>query len=146
MKKISRKNVIIIAISLIIVLIIVILLFVKNIIIVNKVEEKSIKNGGKVEYTVKDNKAIYEEDEDGVRKIYITVAKDNKKNMGNLYRYRFHNFLTQKGKPETKPKLNVQVEFDKPSPIMAGSDVNATIEPKGHATSRAAQKSYKIKL
>ena len=146
MKKISRKNVIIIAISLMIVLIIVILLFVKNIIIVNKVEEKSIKNGGKVEYTVKDNKAIYEEDEDGVRKIYITVAKDNKKNMGNLYRYRFHNFLTQKGKPETKPKLNVQVEFDKPSPIMAGSDVNATIEPKGHATSRAAQKSYKIKL
>ncbi len=79
-------------------------------------------------------------------KYILPLQKIIKKNMGNLYRYRFHNFLTQKGKPETKPKLNVQVEFDRPSPIMAGSDVNATIEPKGHATSRAAQKSYKIKL
>ncbi|MBC8061241.1 MAG: CotH kinase family protein [Clostridiaceae bacterium] len=80
--------------------------------------------------------------------MYITVLQDNKETLGDLYNYKFKYFLSEndKDKVNEKPKLDIQVDIGNLPISISGSEANAVLEPKGHSSSSASQKSFKVTL
>jgi spore coat protein H len=100
---------------------------------------------GSANYVVQDNRSIYSEESDEVNNMYITVVKDNKDTLSNLLNYTYRNYMAQEDKTVGKPAVDIQVDFNTPT-VFSASTSNASMEPKGHASSSAAQKSFKITL
>ncbi len=103
----------------------------------------ALKNNIQIQsFKVTDNKTIYANDNDNLEDLYITILNDNTNSMADANTWRF----SRDNIDAARPTLNVRFDYNKPSGDLTGIKANAKLEPRGHGTSFAAQKSYKITL
>lgn len=88
-----------------------------------------------------ENKDIYEKDNKDVENIYLTITKGKDNSLGNLNSYKY-NWVSKVEKPEIKVLFSTK----EGSVLDSINKYNAIIEPRGHSTANAAQKSIKVRL
>ncbi len=135
MKLKNKKNIILIAAASIFTLCLVVFLV--------GIMEINAQNNTRVQsLNISDNKAVYKDDTDDVKNIYITILKNNVNSLTDVNNFRFD----KNNASAKKPSADVRFDFSKPSSDLLGIKANAQLLPSGQNTTFAAQKSYKINL
>jgi spore coat protein H len=108
----------------------------------NKTDENNIKAFKSVNFKIEDNKYVYSTVKDNVEDMYITIAPNQQHKFSelNIWKANLQNIIG------SRPQVDVYFDVTKPNFERSDVKTNAVMLPRGHGTSAAAQKSFKIKL